>query len=356
VFEQASKWLHHILHPILLERKQHLKDSLSLIRELSKLSLPKTGLLFTFDIASLYPSIPTTEGLTALHNAVSPYFPVHRTKVILAVAELILRNNYLSFNNSIWLQIKGTAMGSNFAVVYACLFLAELEDSNPSFNTKHLIFYKRYIDDAFGIWDGPRNTLTDFLNTYGAPLQQHIRIECCISDHQANILDITFYKGPIFAKTGTLDSSCYQKPLNAYLYLPWSSAHPSTHKKGFIIGELKRYVTHESSEAGFLELRQKLYQRLRARGYPITFLRRCFGQVSFSMRRLLLHSPTRMQKAPMILKIPYTTWTKKLRIKTLLKRHMYPLIKQPPYPTFTMPLICWINGKKIRTQLTKGPH
>jgi hypothetical protein len=45
-------------------------------------------------------------------------------------------------------------MGSNFVVVYACLFLAEIEDSNPSFKAKELVLYKRYIDDGFSIWDG----------------------------------------------------------------------------------------------------------------------------------------------------------------------------------------------------------
>jgi hypothetical protein len=100
-------------------------------------------------------------------------------------------------------------MGSNFDVVYACLFLAEIEDNNPSFKAKELILYKQYIHNAFGIWDGPCNSLMDFLNSYGAPLQQHIYIESCISDRQPNILNITLYKGPKFTQTRTLDSSCH---------------------------------------------------------------------------------------------------------------------------------------------------
>jgi hypothetical protein len=108
-------------------------------------------ILFTFDVESLYPSIPTTKRLATLHNAISPYFPVHRINLILTIVELILRNNYLSSKDLTWLQVKGTAMGSNFDAVYACLFLAEIEDNNPSFKTNELVLYKRYIDDAFGI-------------------------------------------------------------------------------------------------------------------------------------------------------------------------------------------------------------
>ena len=40
-------------------------------------------------------------------------------------------------------------MGSNFLVTYACLFLCYIESLQE--NNSNLIYYKRYIDDAFGI-------------------------------------------------------------------------------------------------------------------------------------------------------------------------------------------------------------
>jgi hypothetical protein len=40
-------------------------------------------------------------------------------------------------------------MGSNFAVVYACLFLVEIEDNNRPYKAKELVPYKRYIDRRF---------------------------------------------------------------------------------------------------------------------------------------------------------------------------------------------------------------
>ena len=41
-------------------------------------------------------------------------------------------------------------MGSNFSIVYACLFLAYLGNSQPLHHD--LFFFTWYIDDAFGIW------------------------------------------------------------------------------------------------------------------------------------------------------------------------------------------------------------
>ena len=352
VFERASKWLHHLLHPVLLSKKQHLKDSLTLVKDLAHHTFPKTCTLFSFDVVSLYPSIPTTEGLLVFKKSISHHFPPHKTKIIMSVAELILRNNFLSFNNAFWLQIKGTAMGSNFAVVYACLFLSQLEDDNLAFQTPQLLYYKRYIDDAIGVWEGSPDTLHTFLHQYGVPLQQHIRIESTTSPKEITILDVVFFKGPYFKEFGILDTACHQKPLNAYMYLPWKSSHPIAHKKGFITGELKRYAIRESSENGYMELRKKFYDRLRARGYPSKFLLKCFSTVPYSIRnQLLSNQPNNKKPPPIVFKLRYSPCIKKLQIGALVRNKLKPLLGQPQYSSLTPPLTCWLNGKKLRNHL-----
>ena len=47
---------------------------------------------------------------------------------ILAGIKFILENNYFCFNDTHFLQIKGTAMGTKFAPIYATLVLAYLEE------------------------------------------------------------------------------------------------------------------------------------------------------------------------------------------------------------------------------------
>ena len=74
LFEQTSKWLHHQLLPILLCQKQYLRDSHSLVQTLEKLITPPDSFIFSFDVESLYPSIPPKLGLLALKNLISPHF------------------------------------------------------------------------------------------------------------------------------------------------------------------------------------------------------------------------------------------------------------------------------------------
>ena len=73
-------------------------------------------------------------------------------------------------------------------------------------------------------------------------------IESTTSPKEIVILDIAFFKGLYFKEFGIFDTACHRKPLNTYMYLPWRSSHPLAHKKGFITGELKRYVIRESSK------------------------------------------------------------------------------------------------------------
>lgn len=73
-------------------------------------------------------------------------------ELILGLTELVLTEHYLEFNGSVYKQVRGTAMGNNFDVVYTCLFLYFLEKQVPeNFDTSGLMSYKHYVDDAFSI-------------------------------------------------------------------------------------------------------------------------------------------------------------------------------------------------------------
>ena len=47
-------------------------------------------LLFTFDVQSLYPSIPTPEGLHALRKMIQGHFPLEELNLIMSLASLTL--------------------------------------------------------------------------------------------------------------------------------------------------------------------------------------------------------------------------------------------------------------------------
>ena len=351
IFENTSKWLHQKLYPLLISQPQHLTDSLSLIKDLTTLKLPPKILLFTFDIESLYPSIPTKQGLEALNNMLLNSYPKRLANCIYRLSALTLEYHFLQFNGQVYQQIQGTAMGSNFSVAYACLFLCYLEnlqEPNP-----RLIYYKRYIDDAFGIWQGDKESLRDYLDRYAIKFKEFIRITSSISQSKVDFLDLSISIGKDFYTTHHLTTNIFQKPLNKYQYIPFSSLHPLHQKRLFIKSELTRYILRESSLQGYLTIRKLFYERLRARGYPPSFLKDCFDLVTYANRNSLLSKRTNTSKNVIVFKLVYSKFTLNLKIKTLLKRLHQSLLKDPLLSHIPKPIICWLNPKNLRSLLVR---
>ncbi|CAJ0937651.1 unnamed protein product, partial [Ranitomeya imitator] len=114
---------------------------------------------------SLYTSIEHDKGLEAVSCALlgSDVAP-ECAQLVLTLLEFILRRNYFVFGDEYYLQLRGTAMGSNMAPTYANIYMAVFEDR---FVYKYIFWchvraWWRYIDDVFLIWDGNLVELGDF--------------------------------------------------------------------------------------------------------------------------------------------------------------------------------------------------
>ena len=79
------------------------------------------------------------------------------------MAEFLLRNNYLEFNEKFCKQISGTAIGTKFAPPYICIFMDEMETSFLKTQQLQLFIWLRYIDDIFFIWTHGEEQLDLFL-------------------------------------------------------------------------------------------------------------------------------------------------------------------------------------------------
>ena len=128
-------------------------------------------MLVSIDVSALYTNIPQDEGIEAVREALlerdNPEVP---TDFLTRLLEIILKYNIFEFNNELFLQIIGTAMGTRPAVSYANIFMARRidekiialatqlnEENNP------LLCLKRFLDDIFTIYTGTLDKLHQFL-------------------------------------------------------------------------------------------------------------------------------------------------------------------------------------------------
>lgn len=140
----------HIKH-LFLEIPSYIKDSKHFLQVLNGLGrLPEGAILVTADVVGLYPHIPHDEGLRALSKALikSPNTSVPADDLV-DLAELVLKNNNVTFNGKHYLQILGTAIGPRMAPSYTNIFMAQVDSDLFEGSLTRPYFWRRFIDDVF---------------------------------------------------------------------------------------------------------------------------------------------------------------------------------------------------------------
>ena len=80
-------------------------------------------------------------------------------------------------------------------------------------------FYKRYIDDEFGIWDGDQKSLQDF-QEYANNIHENTKIQLRWSRNQVEFLD-TLVK----LDNGHINTDLYVEPTDKQIYVRQDSCH-----------------------------------------------------------------------------------------------------------------------------------
>jgi len=274
-----SNWLDFKMKDLLFLIPSYIKDSRHLLSDLKHLQLPPNAKLFTADATAMYTNIDTNTGIWAFEMLFSEYsnlipndFP---RELFLNTLRVVMENNIFKFGDTYWLQTQGTAMGTPAAPLYSILTYGYYENTTILNNFKgNLLYYKRFIDDIFGIWIDDDNSGKDFTQclkdqtktweNFKNTLNQFGSLKWNVESltKSTNFLDIT-----ITIKDKQLTTVTYQKPLNLYLYIPPLSAHPSSCFKGLITGELYRYWWQNTEEKDFIDITTKFIQRLINRGH-----------------------------------------------------------------------------------------
>ncbi len=169
-----------------------------------------------------------------------------------------MKNNIFSFQDTYWQQLSGTAMGTPVACAYATVTYGHYKNSEilPTFSS-NLLYYRRYIDDVFGIWI-PSSTGNN-LETWEAfkkKLNNWRALEWVIEEpsKKTNFLDLTLQ-----ISNSKIITKNYLKDMNVYL--------PSC-LKGLITVELCRYWTQNNIK-DFQEILSRFIQRLTERGHNL---------------------------------------------------------------------------------------
>ncbi|KAF0706474.1 hypothetical protein AaE_014092 [Aphanomyces astaci] len=280
------------LQPYLKNTSAYLRDSDALIHDLKAIPVDENDMMFSFDVTSLYTSLNIQAALEVI-DTITRGDPWNQG--IVRGLELLLKNNYFTFGDTVWHQLDGTAMGTPVAPSFATLYLGYIEDSVllPQFKDAFK-YFKRYIDDGFVIikdFHLKPFVMNRFLAMY--TLRTKLKFTQESNANQLAFLDLWILRREVYTH------KTHQKQLNLYLYIPASSAHPPGVLKGLVYGLFKKYRKQNPDNNDFKNIIELLFTRLLYRGYPKTLLKRLFRQAMTESKT------TRPQSSQIFFKVPF---------------------------------------------------
>ena len=184
-------------------------------------------------------------------------------------------NNIFSFGDMTFKQMNGTAMGMLPAPPYTTIYYGLHESKFLPQYQKHVVFYKRFIDDVLGIWLPHPNQkvnaqlweeFTTSMNNYPG-----LTWEFNAPTNKVDFMDLT-----ISITNRQISTSLFEKPLNLHLYIPPHSAHPPGLLPGIVHSTLFRIFTLCLDHNDRILRTKVFFKRLQARGYKSDHIKPLF--------------------------------------------------------------------------------
>ena len=190
--------------------------------------MPDNCTLISFDITNLFPNVPLEESLDILKCAlVESRLPDVVVEQLYDLLRVVLQQNFFTFNNCVYVQNKGLAMGSPLSPFLAELFLNNMESKiiSKMASFRHIVKWVRYVDDVFVVFRGTLEDINQFLlSLYGFHSNINFTME---TEHNASLpfLDLLIKR-----QNSNLSFSIFRKQTATDHVIPSESSHPIQHK------------------------------------------------------------------------------------------------------------------------------
>lgn len=182
----------------------------------------------------------------------------------------ILKHNVFEFKGQLYIQTKGTAMVTRFALAFANLYMGLFEDRhimNENSWNKNIITYRRYIDDLLFIWEGTEDTFKAFM-TYLNKNQWGLFFSGTVSEAQIDYLDITISSEGSRVITKNFFKMCD------------SNNHHRKWLRNIPFGQLRRVRRNCTKIEDFKIQSRNLMDRFRDKHYPKTIIQAAYDRAA----------------------------------------------------------------------------
>ena len=229
----VARYVADILAPIVGKNGYALKNSSDLVKQLNNCQLDEDDVLVSFDVTALFTCVPVDRSLEIIHQKLNDDTTLNdRTnlsaKQVTDLLEICLRTTYFQFDQVIYAQVEGAAMGSPVSPIVANLFMEWFEETAINSFKYEITLWRRYVDDTLVALS---DTLIEDFSTHINNIHPAIKFT---REEENNytiaILDTLIKRSP----SGRLSFSVYRKSTHTDQYLQYNSNQPLQHKLGVV--------------------------------------------------------------------------------------------------------------------------
>ena len=229
-YKTAKKLATIIKENIVLNNNRTVINNLDFINKIRDIKISPNYKLASLDIVSLYTNVPVKQTIDILNNNLLTTKKLDTQKIqeLILLLKTVLQQNYFTFDDGYYFQRDGLAMGSPLSGILADIYLNYYENNfffNNNTFANNIIYYGRYVDDTFLIFNGSLrqlNNLKNVLNAINNNIQFTMETE---TENEICFLDLTVIKN-----RDNLKFKIYRKPTTTDVIIHDESHHPYPQK------------------------------------------------------------------------------------------------------------------------------
>ena len=233
--EKLAKWLLRTIEPAVdYYTKYCVKDSFSFAKEVQSFSHVNldTAYMVSYDVSSLFTNVPvmeaieiTTDYLFKSGTAADLTISRHSFEALMQLATVGVK---FVFGGNLYEQVDGVAMGSPLGPALANIFLGFYEAKLFAHCKKQPLYYKRYVDDTFVIFD-QKDDAQDFLLNLNS-----LHASLTFTTEEETNSSLPFLDVLVQRDGASLVTSVYRKKTFTGEYMKWNSFSPVKRKINLI--------------------------------------------------------------------------------------------------------------------------
>ncbi len=355
---KIAKFLSEILKPIVEKQETFVKNSKDALEKLEKIELGENDWIITYDISNMFTSIPIDEMTRIVefdlqrNEHIEYPFKRPKTKEVIQLVNLYLKNAEIMFDNKYWKQTTGSTMGGSCSGEICDIHVYHLLNyiiSKANCENKIRAHY-RFKDDGIIIWKSTKSEAVKFFEIANE-IHPNIKFKNEISFTEGIFLDLHIFKGRNEFKESKLTSKVYRKETEIFQFLHPKSGHPKHVFIGFIRGECIRFLRNTNKKIWFNEKINDFKNKLRDRGYKENLIKIC-NQYKFEDRPRYMGNTKKCGESKLVFSTEFRHNTKEL--KKVLFEHWRFIEKDTELnKLFTKPIIAYKKSNNIKDIIEK---